>query len=54
MLLTPEQREKLLKQRQDYESAAENLEDQLLKLKVIINNHRDRTTGYLSFSLNYN
>ena len=36
MLPTPEQREKLLKQRQDYESAAENLEDQLLKLKVII------------------
>ena len=31
--LTDEQREKLIKQREQYETAAEKLEDQLLKLK---------------------
>ena len=31
--LSEEQREKLLKQREQYEKAAEKLEDQLLKLK---------------------
>ena len=35
VLLTPDQRDKLLKQRQDYEIASEKLEDQLLKLKVL-------------------
>jgi hypothetical protein len=32
--LTADQREKLVKQREQYEKVAENLEDQLLKLKV--------------------
>ena len=33
-MLTAEQREKLLKQREQYEKAAESLDEQLLKLKV--------------------
>ena len=33
-LLSADQRDKLVKQREQYEKAAENLEDQLLKLKV--------------------
>ena len=34
LLLSADQRDKLVKQREQYEKAAENLEDQLLKLKV--------------------
>ena len=34
LALTADQREKLLKQREQYEKGAEGLEDQLLKLKV--------------------
>ena len=49
-MLTLAQREKLLKQREQYEKAADGLDEQLLKLKVLVV-YQNRTAVYIVHSV---